>query len=284
LLTDTKHHYGDDDGDSIAAARDMMQRMRKARRNITFRKAPLRTTLNLLHSIARSIHSVLMYVVAHAFTLYFIVPFMLLWIIGRLTDGPHQLLQDDIVIWAEFVTWWIGLGVLSSVGLGTGMHSGLLFLFPHLYLVSSTAQECNNLQFDWRYAARKAGLEDEDFNQAFGGVLLMSAWPNAMFDLCGLCCGHFLMPFWTFFSAVFLGKAVIKVFGQLLFFTVLFSPNGRLAMVKGVARVAGKQYQKEIDDARIIHKYGYLPTPTAKVANTKGTPPSPAHDADLPSP
>ncbi|EER13198.1 vacuole membrane protein, putative, partial [Perkinsus marinus ATCC 50983] len=97
------------------------------------------------------------------------------------------------------------------------------------------------------YAARKAGLEDEDFNEAFGvvdsaatcnnnnnsadvvvdwmknwmiqflekhgfwGVLLMSAWPNAMFDLCGLCCGHFLMPFWTFFSAVFLGKAVIKV-------------------------------------------------------------------------
>jgi len=28
--------------------------------------------------------------------------------------------------------WWVGLGVLSSIGLGTGMHSGLLFLFPHM--------------------------------------------------------------------------------------------------------------------------------------------------------
>lgn len=66
----------------------------------------------------------------------------------------------------------------------------------------------------------------------FWGVLLMSAWPNMAFDLCGvcasavrvarrsfswartiagICCGHFLMPFWTFFGATLIGKAVIKV-------------------------------------------------------------------------
>lgn len=27
----------------------------------------------------------------------------------------------------------------------------------------------------------------------------------------GICCGHFLMPFWTFFGATLIGKAVIKV-------------------------------------------------------------------------
>ena len=31
--------------------------------------------------------------------------------------------------------WWVGLGVLSSIGLGTGMHTGLLFLFPHILKV-----------------------------------------------------------------------------------------------------------------------------------------------------
>lgn len=35
----------------------------------------------------------------------------------------------------RFVVWWVGLGVLSSIGLGTGMHSGLLFLFPHMLKV-----------------------------------------------------------------------------------------------------------------------------------------------------
>jgi hypothetical protein len=38
-----------------------------------------------------------------------------------------------------YVTWWLGLGVLSSIGLGTGMHSGLLFLFPHMLKVRAAA-------------------------------------------------------------------------------------------------------------------------------------------------
>lgn len=37
--------------------------------------------------------------------------------------------------WVLYTTWWISLGVLSSIGLGTGMHSGLLFLFPHMLKV-----------------------------------------------------------------------------------------------------------------------------------------------------
>ena len=46
------------------------------------------------------------------------------------------------------VVWWLGLGVLSSVGLGTGMHTGLLFLFPHILKVSLAAAECGSLAFD----------------------------------------------------------------------------------------------------------------------------------------
>lgn len=45
----------------------------------------------------------------------------------------------------------------------------------------------------------------------FVGILLLAAWPNAAFDLCGICCGHFLMPFWDFFGATFIGKALLKV-------------------------------------------------------------------------
>lgn len=44
----------------------------------------------------------------------------------------------------------------------------------------------------------------------FYGVLIMASYPNIAFDLCGICCGHFLMPFWTFFGATFIGKAIIR--------------------------------------------------------------------------
>ena len=44
--------------------------------------------------------------------------------------------------------WWLGLGILSSVGLGTGMHSGMLFTFPHAFLTVKAAEQCGHLNFD----------------------------------------------------------------------------------------------------------------------------------------
>ena len=46
------------------------------------------------------------------------------------------------------------------------------------------------------------------------GVLLLASWPNALFDLCGIVCGHFRMPFWQFFGATLIGKGIIKVFAS----------------------------------------------------------------------
>lgn len=44
----------------------------------------------------------------------------------------------------------------------------------------------------------------------FLGITLLASFPNAAFDLVGLCCGQILMPFWTFFPAVLLGKGLIR--------------------------------------------------------------------------
>jgi hypothetical protein len=48
-------------------------------------------------------------------------------------------------------------------------------------------------------------------SHGFWGILLLAAYPNAAFDLCGVCCGAFQMPFWEFFGATLVGKAGIKV-------------------------------------------------------------------------
>lgn len=49
--------------------------------------------------------------------------------------------------------------------------------------------------------------------------------PNPLFDLAGITCGHFLVPFWTFFGATLIGKAVIKMHLQMLFIIVIFSKD-----------------------------------------------------------
>ena len=42
--------------------------------------------------------------------------------------------------------------------------------------------------------------------------------PNPLFDLAGITCGHFLVPFWTFFGATLIGKAIIKMHIQVTSF------------------------------------------------------------------
>lgn len=43
--------------------------------------------------------------------------------------------------------YWVGLGVLSSVGLGTGLHTFVLYLGPHIAAVTMAAYECGALNF-----------------------------------------------------------------------------------------------------------------------------------------
>ena len=50
--------------------------------------------------------------------------------------GLGEPFVPEAEAWIQYAVWWVGLGVLSSVGLGSGMHSGVLFLFPHILKVS----------------------------------------------------------------------------------------------------------------------------------------------------
>lgn len=65
----------------------------------------------------------------------------------------------------------------------------------------------------------------------FWAVLAFAAWPNMAFDMCGIVCGHFEMPFWTFFSATFIGKAIIKVSVQAMFFVFVFNEKTMNAFI-----------------------------------------------------
>merc|ERR1719369_1769643 len=60
----------------------------------------------------------------------------------------------------------------------------------------------------------------------FFGILACASIPNPLFDLAGITCGHFLVPFWTFFGATLIGKAVIKMHIQKIF--VIFAFNQQL--------------------------------------------------------
>ncbi|KAM3601804.1 uncharacterized protein V6R79_019084 [Siganus canaliculatus] len=246
----------------------------------------------------------------------------------HVVDGPslwplqYVRYMEKKTLWCAY---WLGLGILSSVGLGTGLHTFLLYLGPHIASVTLAAYECGSVDFPeppypdqivcpqregasdsgqvgmetpevqlsagsaaiqgsislWTIiskvrleacmwgagtaigelppyfmarAARLSGTdpEDEDYQRfeelmdqdataqdfstrakmavqkliqrvGFFGILACASIPNPLFDLAGITCGHFLVPFWTFFGATLIGKAVIKMHIQKLFVIVTFS-------------------------------------------------------------
>ena len=211
------------------------------------------------------------------------------------------------------------LGIASSIGFGTGLHSFLLFLGPFIAKVTLLAYENHSLEFEthgakafhyvpdsisamsttitvwdiarkvrgecffWGFGsalgelppyfmarmARLAGENEEKewraldlFEQyssttsfslldrfrllihrfiknfGFWGILLCASIPNPLFDLAGLTCGHFLIPFTTFFGATLIGKAIIKVSIQSLFIIILFSKDPMEAIMRYLERIA----------------------------------------------
>lgn len=58
-------------------------------------------------------------------------------------DGPHEEYRQVVTEFSLFGGWWIGLGILSSVGLGTGLHTFVLYLGPYMAQVTMAANNCN---------------------------------------------------------------------------------------------------------------------------------------------
>jgi len=221
--------------------------------------------------------------------------------------------------------YWVGLGVLSSIGLGTGLHTFLLYLGPHIAAVTLAAHECGSLDFPsppypdeiicpdsitnsipvsiysimskvrmeafmWgtgtalgelppyfmARTARLSGqsreslLENQQHDHSkfgslvksivekagFLGILACASIPNPLFDLAGITCGHFLVPFWTFFGATLLGKAVVKMMLQKMFVIVAFNEDHFESFVSciGSLPVVGKYLDKPFREFLIKQK------------------------------
>ncbi|KAI8928555.1 hypothetical protein BC831DRAFT_447708 [Entophlyctis helioformis] len=224
-------------------------------------------------------------------------------------DGQHQetvMYLESLFMWYG---WWIGLGIASSIGLGTGLHTFMLFLAPFIAETAFAAYSCQSLNFATRgpqsfvcptspasdaaaitiwtiahkvrletffwglgtaigelppyfvaRAAAVAGKDDPEFasierilekdpntrnvseraqiimhnivtNLGFFGILLCASVPNPLFDLAGIICGHFSIPFATFFGATVIGKSIIKSNIQAISVVIVFSEEFREALL-----------------------------------------------------
>uniref|UniRef100_A0A8C2I6B5 Vacuole membrane protein 1 n=1 Tax=Cyprinus carpio TaxID=7962 RepID=A0A8C2I6B5_CYPCA len=195
-------------------------------------------------------------------------------------EGAHQEYVQYLEKKFLWCAYWVGLGILSSVGLGTGLHTFLLYLGPHIASVTLAAYECGSVNFPeppypaqivcpeeevllesislWTIMSKvrleacmwvsvstdfatRAKLAVQNMVQKVGffGILACASIPNPLFDLAGITCGHFLIPFWTFFGATLIGKAIIKMHIQKLFVIITFSKHIVEQMVSLIGFIPG---------------------------------------------
>lgn len=150
--------------------------------------------------------------------------------------------------------YWVGLGTLSAIGIGSGVPTGALYLFPYVSDLATTMPlmsciahallptlywgfgtalgECPPYVMAATIQSRpeivRMKQEMLPYLSKYGvwGVFAMACYPNMTFDACGIVCGLIDMPFWHFFLATMSGKTFVKAPLQALM--VVFVSRGLL--------------------------------------------------------
>ena len=116
--------------------------------------------------------------------------------------------------------------------------------FQELLDAQKEGNTASNAQLDLMTRS-KLFMHDLVHRAGFFGILAAASIPNPLFDLAGITCGHFLIPFWTFFGATLIGKAVVKMHIQKVFIIFLFSkhPVDSLLDIIKVSEVHSPEFQ-----------------------------------------
>uniref|UniRef100_A0A8C8JUI5 VTT domain-containing protein n=1 Tax=Oncorhynchus tshawytscha TaxID=74940 RepID=A0A8C8JUI5_ONCTS len=182
-------------------------------------------------------------------TVFLILVLCSLFSLAYSTEGAHQKYVQYLEKRFLWCAYWVGLGILSSVGLGTGLHTFLLYLgagtaigeLPPYFMARAARlsgadpddedyeefeEMLEQAQTAQDFVTRaKLGVQNMVQKVGFFGILACASIPNPLFDLAGITCGHFLVPFWTFFGATLIGKAIVKMHIQKLFVIITFSKH-----------------------------------------------------------
>ena len=76
------------------------------------------------------------------------LPLSAVWYLLEQIQHPYVNQINMVEHCIKFTVWWTSLGVLSSIGMGSGLQSGMLFLYPHIIKIFMTAQTCKTLSFE----------------------------------------------------------------------------------------------------------------------------------------
>ncbi|XP_022958951.1 vacuole membrane protein KMS1-like [Cucurbita moschata] len=295
--------------DSEVSISELSRKQKEELENLTLVTQPFKTLKFFILGVLQYSKRSIAYILAKGG--WFLLLHLIIGVAGILIltiEGPHEKHVEEIVKYFDYGLWWVILGVASSIGLGSGLHTFVLYLGPHIGFFTIKAVQCGRVDLksatydtiqlkrgpSWlekdcsefgpavftsqvplssilpmvqieailwgigtalgelppyfiSRAARLSGGRSEAMEELnassretngfiptylnrvkrwflshaqhlnFLTILLLASVPNPLFDLAGIMCGQFGIPFWEFFFATLVGKAIIKTHIQTIF-------------------------------------------------------------------
>jgi membrane protein YqaA with SNARE-associated domain len=300
-------------GDSDMSISGLQEKHEEELKNLTLTTQPFRSLKFFNLAVLQYIQHSILYLLSHRGWLMFLsMAMVIVAFLFKAVDVRRGKHFEELLEYLNFGLWWVSLGVASSIGLGSGLHTFVLYLGPHIALFTLKAVQCGRVDLksapydtiqlkrapSWlkkncsdfgpplfstlsgshvplsailpqvqieailwgigtalgelppyfisraasmsgakveameeldATSTKDSGMISTRLNQMkrwflsqaqylnFFTILVLASVPNPLFDLAGIMCGQFGIPFWEFFFATLIGKAIIKTHIQTVF-------------------------------------------------------------------
>ncbi|XP_015573409.1 vacuole membrane protein KMS1 [Ricinus communis] len=122
------------------------ERQQQELENLTLTTQPLKTLKFFILAMIQYFKKSVLYLLAKGGWLMLLsIMVAAIGILLVTIDGPHEKHIDELSHYSRFGLWWIALGVASSIGLGSGLHTFVLYLGPHIALFTIKAMQCGRV-------------------------------------------------------------------------------------------------------------------------------------------
>ncbi|KAL5098601.1 hypothetical protein RYX36_002928 [Vicia faba] len=149
--------------------------------NLTLTTQPFKTLKYSTLAVIQYIKKTMLYLLAKGgWLLLFSVLVGTLGVVLMTQGCLHEKHLEEFLEYFRFGLWWVALGVASSIGLGSGLHTFVLYLGPHIALFTIKAMQCGRVDlksapYDTIQLKRGPSWLDKDCSQ-FGPPLFQSEY------------------------------------------------------------------------------------------------------------